>query len=152
MKCISIICAIVVLLSACGDSESVKLDRDFAYQSVQRRDAPGNGVRLGSIQVPGHTQEVTLFLYGVPPDSEEVEGMDDEPPDVRYIYGEINREPNLKLLEKDFTLKQYLPELSWIALVAYYHGGRLVILTKDKVYFARTDTEDEIDSRLEEER
>ena len=120
-----------------------KTNEEFSYHEVKRYNAPSRGIRLGTIAVPGHTQEVTLFLWGIPPDSPEVEGVNNEPPEVPYIFGEMNREPDLDMLIKDHpNLNDHIPALSLIALAAYSNGCSMVILTKDKVYMASTDERD----------
>jgi hypothetical protein len=144
---IRLTCAAVLLVSflGCGKSTASKINEEFSYHAVKRYDAPSHGIRLGTIAVPGHTQEVALFLLGIPPDSPEVEGVNNEPPEVPYIFGEMNREPDLDMLVKDHPdLHDQIPhELSLIALAAYNNGGVLVILTKDKVYMASTDAIDD---------
>jgi hypothetical protein len=142
---VNLTCAAVllVLLSGCGKSTAAKINEEFSCHQVERYDAPSQGIRLGTIAVPGHTQEVTLFLWGIPPDSPEVEGVNNGPPDVPYIFGEMNREPDLDMLIKNHPdLKDHIPELSLIALAAYNNGAPMVILTKNKVYMASTNAMD----------
>jgi hypothetical protein len=142
--------ALLVTLSGCGESSATKTNREFSYHKVDRYDAPSHGIRLGNITVPGHTQEVTLFWEGIPTDSPEVAPFDDkDSPQIPYIFGEMNREPDLGMLVKDHPdINDNTAELSLIALAAFNNGAHLVILSKNKVYLATTDELDDLDGEV----
>jgi hypothetical protein len=131
MKTLVLVLApLVVLFTSCGESEGHKTDRHVGWRDVEESYPPAtpttHGIEIGRVTVPGHTQWVTFYLWGIP---KEAYLDDDEEP---RIIGEMDRHVITNDLDD-------LADLSRIALAAYYHGGLRVILTTDKAYLVTSD-------------
>jgi hypothetical protein len=116
----AVIAMLLALLTACGD----KRDLEVGWHEIEpHRDAPIRGFEIGSVTVPGHTQRVRFYMWGIPKDDD----LADEDP---YIFGEMDRGPS--------------SELGALALAAYNHGGMRIILSGPKAYVVTSDEEQEL--------
>jgi hypothetical protein len=88
------------------------------------------------MRVPGHTQRVTFFLWGIPKESYSSD-VEEEELEVR---DELDRDAWINVKDRDDW-----PELDRIAFSAYNHGSLRVILTKHKAYFVGSVLEDELE-------
>jgi nitrogen fixation-related uncharacterized protein len=122
--------ATLVFWFATRESPEQKIDREVGWKKVTPYYTTTHGVEIGQVTVPGHTQRVTFFLWGIPKESYLDE--DEEP----RIIGEMDRDVYVK--DQDD-----LAGLDRIALAAYNHGGTGVILTEHKAYLVTSDTEEE---------
>ena len=121
MKKILIISSLSALLAAC-ENQDQKIDRELAWRDIDPPyDVQTHGVRVGEMTVPGHTQRVTFFMWGIA--KGDYLDEDEEP----HVIGEMN----LNALDK-------------IALAAYNHGSLRVILTKHKAYAVTSDEEQDL--------
>lgn len=128
---------VVPFLSGSGWEEpGHKCDRLNGWKTVKPYDVTKQGVELGWITVPGHTQETEFFLWGIPKDSYFDEGYQ---PQVR---GEMDRSATNN---KDVSLEdlhQFGGDLSRLALSAFNHGYSRVILTSHSAYAVGSEEED----------
>lgn len=129
---------LVVLFTSC-EGEGHKIDREVGWREVKSYPATTHGIEIGRLTVPGHTQRVTFYLWGIP--KEAYLDEDEEP----RIVGEMDRD----VIVDD---PDDLSDLGRIALAAYYHGGLRVILTKHKAYLVTSDIEEDLNARVESER
>jgi hypothetical protein len=86
---------------------------------------------FGEINVPGHTQMVTFFLWGFPKESY----FDGD--DIPRVIGEMDRDTPLAAAD------DHLADLSRIALAAYNHGAMRIVLTKHKAYLVTSGATEE---------
>jgi hypothetical protein len=123
----------LVVLTGCGESFEQRLDREVGWHEIKPHvyDAKVGGIEIGTVTVPGRTQRVTFFMWGIPKDSL----ADDEEP---YVIGEMDRDLHM-VLSSDEDLKY--SDLGKLAAAAYYHGGSRVILTRRKAYLVTSDEE-----------
>jgi hypothetical protein len=129
--------ALSALLAACENQEQ-KIDRELAWRDVKPpRDVDTHGVRIGDMTVPGHTQRVTFFLWGIA--KEDYMDESDEP----QIIGEMDLDAWIHDT-KDLEDLKALAELDKVALAAYNHGSVRVVLTKHKAYAVTSDEEEDL--------
>jgi hypothetical protein len=136
MKTLVLVLAPLVVLFTSCEEEGHKIDREVGWREVKSYPTTAHGIEIGSITVPGHTQRVTFYSWGIPKDT-----YLDENEEPRII-GEMNRDVTVNDPDD-------LSDLGRIALAAYNHGGVRVILTKHKAYLVTSDIEelDEADAR-----
>jgi hypothetical protein len=118
-----------VLLAGCESNEH-RIDREVAWKDVKPYDVTKHGVDIGWITVPGHTQEVRFFLWGIP--REEEEYMKD---DQLQICATMDRDAEShEIMSKHET--DNLGDLTRLSIAAYNHGFGIVILTERIAYAA----------------
>jgi hypothetical protein len=116
MKRIFAAYVLLVVLTGCGESFKQRLDREVGWHEIKPPyDAKIGGIEIGSVTVPGHTQQVKFFMWGIPKDSL---AEDEEP----YVIGEMDREGHgvLSLNElvkySDLTFTRQAPAYSHCTL------------------------------------
>ena len=123
--------AAVVALTSCRESEEHRIDREVGWQAIKKPYyKTTHGLKIGEITVPGHTQRVTFFLWGIPKEDYYDEG--DEP----LVIGEMDRDADFNSEGSDD-----LGDLDRLAIAAYNHGALRVILAEHKAYLVTSDVE-----------
>ncbi len=86
MKTLVLLLAPLVVLFTSCESEIHKTDRHVGWREVKSYPTTTHGIEIGRVTVPGHTQQVTFYLWGIP--KEAYLDNDEEP----RIIGEMNRD------------------------------------------------------------